>query len=407
MFFVDKMTFLKFITRGEKMKNFEFLSPTKIIFGKDKEKQVGSEVKKYSSKILLHYGGGSIKKYGLYDKVVKSLVNAGVEFFELGGVKPNPRLSMVKEGIELCRREDIDFILAVGGGSVIDSAKAISLGIPYQGDVWDFFEGKTSPESSVPVGVILTIPAAGSEASKSTVITNEDGWYKRGLNNELNRPVFAIMNPEITYTLPAYQTACGASDIMAHIMERYFTNVEGVDFTDRLCEATLKTMIKNTPIVLDEPKNYDARANIMWASTIAHNDLLGTGRIGDWSSHLIEHELSGIYDVAHGAGLAVIFPAWMKYVYKHNTDRFVQFAVRVFNVEQDFYNPEKTVLKGIQRLKDFYSEIGLPVTLKQLDISNERLQEMAEKCKKPDGNTVGKFMELNTEDVLNIYKLAL
>jgi hypothetical protein len=276
-----------------------------------------------------------------------------VEFIELGGVQPNPRLSLVKQGIELCRKHNIDFILAVGGGSVIDSAKAIAVGVPYEGDVWDFYSGKAVPEKALPVGVVLTIPAAGSEASKSSVITNEDGWYKRGLNVEIIRPKFAIMNPEITFTLPPYQTACGAADIMAHVMERYFTHQKDVDFTDRLCEATLKTIIKNVPIVLEEPENYQARAEIMWASTIAHNDLLSTGRIGDWASHAIEHELSGIYDVPHGAGLAVVFPAWMKYVYKEDVDRFVQFATRVWDVEMDFSNPERTALEGIYRLTQF------------------------------------------------------
>jgi hypothetical protein len=335
------------------MENFTFLSPTKIIFGRGVENQVGDETRVYSKKVLLHYGGGTIKRIGLYDRVVKSLRDAGVEFIELGGVQPNPRLSLVKQGIELCRKHNIDFILAVGGGSVIDSAKAIAVGVPYEGDVWDFYSGKEVPEKALPVGVVLTIPAAGSEASKSSVITNEDGWYKRGLNVEIIRPKFAIMNPEITFTLPPYQTACGAADIMAHVMERYFTHQKDVDFTDRLCEATLKTIIKNVPIVLEEPENYQARAEIMWASTIAHNDLLSTGRIGDWASHAIEHELSGIYDVPHGAGLAVVFPAWMKYVYKEDVDRFVQFATRVWDVEMDFSNPDRTALEGIYRLTQF------------------------------------------------------
>lgn len=388
------------------MENFDFLSPTKIIFGKGTEERVGEETKRYADKVLLHYGGGSIKRIGLYDKVVKSLKEARVDFVELGGVQPNPRLSLVHQGIRLCREEGIKFILAVGGGSVIDSAKAIALGVPYDGDVWDFFTEAAQPQESLPVGVVLTIPAAGSEASKSCVITNEDGWYKRGLNTELNRPVFAIMNPELTFSLPPYQTACGAADIMAHVMERYFTNVPHVDYTDRLCEATLKTIIKHVPVVLEEPDNYDARAEIMWASTLAHNDLLGTGRIGDWSSHMIEHELSGIYDVAHGAGLAVVFPAWMKYVYKHNVNRFVQFAVRVWNVEQSFEDPERTALEGIHRLESFFKSIGLPTRLSELDIPDDRLEEMAEKCKKPNGDTLGSFVQLGKDDILNILKLA-
>ncbi|MFW6007050.1 MAG: iron-containing alcohol dehydrogenase [Halanaerobiales bacterium] len=390
------------------MQNFEFLSPTKIIFGKDTESKVGEQVKEYSDSCLFVYGGGSIKKYGVYDTIVKSLKEADIDFVEHSGIKPNPRLSKVQEGIKKCQENNLDFILAVGGGSVIDSAKATALGVEYEGNVWDFFSGKSEPENSLPLGVVLTIPAAGSEASKSAVITNEDGWLKRGLNTECNRPVFAIENPEITYTLPDYQTACGTVDIMAHIMERYFTNVSNVDLTDRLCESGLKTMIKNTPIALEDPENYSARAEIMWTSTLAHNDLMGTGRIGDWASHNIEHELSGIYDIAHGAGLAIIFPAWMKYVYKHDVDRFVQFAVRVFNVDQDFENPEKTALEGIRRLEKFFEQIGMPTTLKEIDITDEHFEEMAEKCKKPnENNTLGNFVELDKDDIYNIYELAL
>lgn len=388
------------------MENFVFQNATKIIFGKGIESQVGSETAKYSKKVLLHYGGGSIKKTGLYDKVIKSLKASGVEYVELPGVKPNPRLSLVHEGIELCRKNNIDFILAVGGGSVIDSAKAISIGVPYEGDVWDFYTKKTGIEKAISVGVVLTIPAAGSESSGGSVITNEDGWYKRDAGSDLIRPVFAIMNPEISYTLPPYQTACGVADMMAHIMERYFTNVKNVDLTDRLCEAALKTIIKNAPIALKEPENYAARAEIMWAGTIAHNDLLGTGRIGDWASHDIEHEISGIYDVAHGAGLATVFPAWMKYLYKHDVDRFAQFAARVWNVDIDFESPEKTALEGIERLTGFFRSIGLPVTLKDMNIDDNRLEEMADKRTDYGKKTVGNFVKLNREDVFNILKLA-
>jgi len=388
------------------MENFQFLSPTKIIFGKDTEQEVGKITKKYSNKILLHYGGGSIKKFGVYDKVIRSLKESNIEFIELGGVQPNPRLSLVQDGIKLCREHDINFILAVGGGSVIDSAKAISLGVPYQGDVWDFYSGQSEPKTTLPLGVILTIPAAGSEASKSTVITKEEGGLKRGFNHELNRPVYAIMNPKITYTLPPYQTACGIVDMMAHIMERYFTNISHVGLTDGLCESALKTIIKNALIVMDEPENYNARAEIMWAGTLAHNDLLGTGRIGDWSSHLIEHEISGIYDVAHGAGLAVVFPAWMKFVYKHNLNRFVQFATSVFNVDQDFDNPERTALEGIWRLKQFFNRIGMPTSLEELNVPTDRLEEMAEKCKRPNNGKLGSFVKLSAEDILTILKIA-
>ncbi|MFZ3105764.1 MAG: iron-containing alcohol dehydrogenase, partial [Candidatus Hydromicrobium sp.] len=284
------------------MENFTFRNATKIIFGKDAENYVGTETARYGSKVLLHYGGGSIKKYGLYDRVLKSLKDAGLEVIELGGVQPNPRLGLVKRGIDICRKEKIDFILAVGGGSVIDSAKAIAAGVPYNGNVWDFYTGKAVVDKIIPVGVVLIIPASGSEASSSSVITNEEGLYKRAFSSEMLRPEFAILNPEITYTLSPYQTACGVSDIMAHIMERYFTTVKNVDLTDRLCEATLKTVISNMSIVLKEPENYGARAEIMWAGTIAHNDLLSTGRISDWGSHAIEMEISGTYDIPHGAG---------------------------------------------------------------------------------------------------------
>lgn len=387
------------------MRDFEFLSPTKIIFGRNSEAKVGREVKNYSRKILLHYGKGSIIRTGLYDRVVKSLKEEGIDFIELGGVQPNPRVSLVREGIEICRKNGINFILAIGGGSVIDSSKAIAVGVPYSGDVWDFYAGKMEPKTALPVGVVLTIPAAGSEASKSSVITNEDGWYKRSINTEIIRPRFAIMNPEVTFTLPPYQTACGAADIMAHVMERYFTNDKGVNFTDRLCEATLKTVIYNVPIVLKKPDDYDARAQIMWASTIAHNDLLSTGRTGDWASHGIEHELSGIYDIPHGAGLAIVFPAWMRYVYKHNIERFIQFAINVWNVEPNFESPERIALEGVERLKRFFKDIGLPTSLSEANIGEDRLEEMAAKA--TERGELGEFVKLKKEDVLNILRSAL
>ncbi|HOA40537.1 MAG TPA: iron-containing alcohol dehydrogenase [Halanaerobiales bacterium] len=389
------------------MENFEFYSPTRIIFGRGTEEKAGELAREYGKKVLLHYGGGSIKKYGLYDRVVQSLREAGVDFMELGGVKPNPRLGLVQEGIRICRENNIDFILAVGGGSVIDSAKAISLGVPYQGDVWDFFMGKALPEKNLPVGVVLTIPAAGSEASNSVVITKEEGLLKRSCNNDINRPVFAIMNPEISFTLPPYQTASGIVDMMAHIMERYFTHQTDVGLTDGLCESLLKAIIKNALIVMEEPENYNARAELMWAGTLAHNGIVGTGRIGDWASHAIEHELSALYDVAHGAGLAVVFPAWMLYVYKHNINRFAQFAVNVFNVDYDYASPEKTALEGIRQLKKFFQRIGMPTSLKELNIPTDSLEEMARKCKRPNQGKLGYFLPLTEEDILAIYRLCL
>ncbi len=386
------------------MKNFTFRNDTRIIFGKNTEKSVGAEVARYGNKVLLHYGGGSIKKYGLYDRVLKSLKGKGLEIIELGGARPNPVLSMVNKGIDICRRENIDFILAVGGGSAIDSAKTIALGVPYSGDVWDFYAGIAEPEVTLPVGVILTIPASGSESSDSAVITNEDGMYKKGLTSELLRPKFAILNPEITFTLPPYQTACGCADMMAHVMERYFTNVKDVELTDRLCEATLKTIIGNALKALEEPENYAARAEIMWAGTIAHNNLLDTGRVGDWASHKIEMELSAIYDIAHGAGLAIIFPAWMEYVYSKDINRFARFAVKVWDVELDFNDVERTAREGIKRLKKFFEEIGLPTTLKEAGIPYDRFEEMAKKCKK--WGIVGNFVELEVGDIIKILEMA-
>ncbi|MBS3813717.1 iron-containing alcohol dehydrogenase [Candidatus Bipolaricaulota bacterium] len=388
------------------MQNFTFQNRTKIIFGRGTEEQVGVEVKNYSGRALFLYGGGSIKRNGIYDRVMDSLDSSGIEVVELGGVQPNPRLSLVKEGIKVCREDEIDFILAVGGGSVIDTAKAISIGVPYEGDVWDFYSTDMDIEESLPIGTVLTIPAAGSESSPGSVITKEEGGYKRdAVDNEL-RPEFSILNPEFTYTLPEYQTASGAADIMAHVMERYFTNEEHVGLTDRLCEGTLRTVIENTPVALEEPENYDARAEITWASTIAHNDLLGTGRVEDWASHKIEHELSGMYDVTHGAGLAIVFPAWMEYVYQENVERFAQFTTRVWGKETNYYSLERTARGGIKALKDFFSDIGLPTNLNELDVNigDGDLEEMANKC--TEDGTVGNFVKLDAEDVLEIYRIA-
>ena len=385
------------------MENFVFNNTTKIIFGKGVENQVGSELKGYK-KVLLHYGSGSIKKSGLYERVVKSLQDAGVEWVELGGVKPNPSLSLVYEGIHLCRENQVELILAVGGGSVIDSAKAIAMGVCYAGDVWDFFDRGVRPQQALPVGVILTIAAAGSESSVSSVITREEGLLKRAVDNPLIMPRFAMLNPELTYTLPPYQTACGVADIMAHILERYFTRVKNVDLTDRLCEAALKTVINFARRALEDPCDYEARAEIMWAGALAHNDLLGTGRKGDWGSHMIEHELSGIYDVAHGAGLAVVFPAWMEYVYKEDLNRFVQYAVRVWGVDDCFGEPERIALAGIARTRDFFRRMGLPVSLREMHIGDGRLEEMAEKATQK--GTIGNFKKLDKADVVEILRRA-
>ncbi|PKM54671.1 MAG: NADH-dependent alcohol dehydrogenase [Firmicutes bacterium HGW-Firmicutes-5] len=388
------------------MLNFEFENRTKIIFGKKVEEQVGALVSANAKKVLLHYGGGSIKKSGLYDRVVNSLQEAGVEYVELGGVVANPRVSLVREGIKLCREEQVDFILAVGGGSVIDSAKGIAAGFYYQGDVWELYMREGTFDECLPIGVVLTIPAAGSESSGGSVVTNEDGLWKRDIGSLNLRPVFALLNPELTYTLPNYQTACGISDMLAHVMERYFTRVIKVDLTDRLAEAIMKSVIKQAHIINQSPDDYDARAEIMWAGTLAHNDLVGTGRQGDWASHGIEHELSGIYDIAHGAGLSIVFPAWMKHVYKSDIPRFAQFANRVFDIEINTMNLEETAIKGIEAMESFYGLIGMPTRLSQVNIDETRFNEMANKATNDGTTTIGSFVPLTKADIMAIFELA-
>lgn len=388
------------------MKDFNYCAPTRVIFGKNTELEVGKALKNAgATRVLMQYGGGSIKKSGLYDRVVKAIRDEGIELFELGGVQPNPHLSLVRKAIEIVREQKIDYLLAVGGGSAIDSTKATAVGAVYDGDVWDFYCGKAVPKKAMPVGVVLTIPAAGSEGSNSSVITNEDGWIKRGLGCDLTRPAFAIYNPELTYSLPAYQTAAGATDIMAHIMERYFTNEPDVDMTDRLCESVLKTIIRQAPVAVKEPDNYVARAEMMWASTVAHNDFLSCFRVGDWSSHQLSHELSGMYDATHGAALAVAFPAWMTYVYKHDVQRFCRFAVEVMGVEMDFFHPEETALKGITALRAFFKSIGMPTTLSELDVPEDKLDVLADKVKRGADGTTGQFVKLTRDDCLKIYQL--
>ena len=387
------------------MNDFNFYSPTEFVFGKGREKECGKYVKKYGGKkVLIHYGGQSAQKSGLLDRVKSSLEQAGIEYKKLGGVKPNPRDTLVYEGIKLCRGENIDFILAVGGGSVIDSAKAIAMGVEYGGDFWDFYSGK-QPEKALPVATVLTIAAAGSEGSGDSVITKEDGMLKRGAGSDLLRPRFSIMNPELTQTLPAYQTACGATDIMAHVFERYFTNTKEVEITDRLCEAVLLTMIKETPRVIADPNNYEARANIMWAGTVAHTNIVGVGREQDWNSHGIEHELSALYDCAHGAGLAVIMPAWMEFVYKHNVMRFCQMATRVFGCQMDFENHEATALAGIKAFRTFLHGIGMPINFDELGAKQEDIPALVEKFGLGDGRTGG-FVHLSSDDVAQIYNIA-
>jgi len=386
------------------MENFTYQNQTKIIFGKGTEKRVGEELVPYKAKVLLHYGSGSVKKSGLYDRVVASLKAADISFVELGGVKPNPRLGLVREGIKLCREEGVGFILAVGGGSVIDSAKAIALGVPYEGDVWDFFEGKEIPKKSLPVGTILTIPAAGSESSSSTVITKEEGLVKTHVSSPLNYPRFSILNPELCFTLPAYQLGCGAADMFAHLLERYFTTTKSVALTDNLLEGTMRTVIEQAPRVLKNMKGYDAWAEIMLSGMVAHNNWLGIGRLHDWGTHGIEHELSAMYDVAHGAGLAVVFPAWMKFHLESETTRLARLARRVWDVEEP--DDKKASLAGITAFEQWLTSIGMPVTLKELGVPDERLEEMAEKATAKGTRTVGIAHPLTQADILKILELA-
>ena len=388
------------------MENFNFLSPTEFVFGRGRETESGEYVKKYGgSRVLIHYGSGSAVRSGLLDRVKKSLSDSGIYFTELGGVKPNPRDTLVYQGIELCKKEGVELILAVGGGSVIDSSKAIAAGVCYDGDFWDFYCGKAAIEKALPVGTVLTIAAAGSEGSSSSVITKEDGMVKRGTGSDLIRPRFSILDPRLTCTLPAYQTACGATDIMAHVFERYFTNTPEVEITDRLCEAVLLTMVKEVPRVIKEPDNYQARANIMWAGTVAHNDIVGVGRSQDWNSHGIEHELSGLYDCAHGAGLAVVMPAWMEFVHGHNVLRFAQMATRVFGCQMDFENPEATALAGIKAFRTFLHGIGMPINFDELGAKQEDIPALVEKFGLGDGRTGG-FVHLSSDDVAQIYNIA-
>ncbi|MCL1831941.1 MAG: iron-containing alcohol dehydrogenase [Oscillospiraceae bacterium] len=381
------------------MQNFNFCSPTYFEFGKDAELKVAELIKKFGgSKVLLHYGTSSIKKSGLYDRVTAALKDGGIDFVEIGGVQPNPIDTLVYEGIELCRREKVDFVLAVGGGSAIDSSKAIAAGTVYDGDFWDFYEGKWI-EKALPVGTILTIAAAGSEGSLNSVITQTSSKCKRGASGECIRPVFSILNPALTQTLPPYHTAAGSTDIMVHIHERYFSNTEEVEVTDRLCEGLLKTLISQTPRVIADPNDYEARANIMWAGMVAHNNLCGVGREQDWASHGMEHELSAFFDAIHGAGLAVINPAWMKFVSKKNPHKFVQWAQRVWEVA--------TVDEAIAKYEAFLKSIGMPSSITEFGAKESDIPMLAKHIGLTDEATFGGYVKLNVSDVEEIYRLAL
>ncbi|MDR2900122.1 MAG: iron-containing alcohol dehydrogenase [Treponema sp.] len=391
------------------MDNFTFYAPTYFAFGKDTENDTGKYVKRFGgTKVLIHFGGGSVIRSGLLDRVKKSLGNENISYVELGGVQPNPRSGLVYKGIELCRSEKVDFILAVGGGSSIDSAKAIAAGVPYNGDFWDFYQGKTVTEA-VPLATVLTISAAGSEGSPDSVITHENGMLKRATSGEALRPKFSILNPALTQTLPPYQTACGITDILAHLYERYLTNTKEVEVTDRMIEALMLTMIHEAPKAMADTNDYESRANIMWAGMMAHNNSCGVGRSQDWTSHDIEHELSALYDCAHGAGLAAVMPAVFTYNLKHDVMRFAQVAHRVWGCHMDFANPEITAKAGIESLRNFLKSIGMPLTFKELGAKEEDIAKLANMACHGDvrTGTIGGFVTLNEEDVANIYRLML
>jgi alcohol dehydrogenase YqhD (iron-dependent ADH family) len=392
------------------MENFQYFTPTKVVFGKGTEEETGRLVKAQGGKkVLVHYGSNSAVKSGLLDKIYNALSNEGLEYISLGGVVPNPRLSKVYEGIGLCKKEGVDFILAVGGGSVIDSAKAIGYGMVSDCDVWDLFERKQAPAGCLPIGVVLTIAAAGSEMSNSCVITKEEGWLKRGCNTDYGRCRFAVMNPELTYTLPEYQTQSGCADILMHTMERYFSSGTAMELTDNVSEALMRTVIHNAKLLMEDPKNYDARAEIMWAGSLSHNGLTGCGTTGgDWASHQLEHELGGMFDVTHGAGLAAVWGSWARYVYKARPSRFAKFAVNVLGVSDHLGDPDTTALEGIKAMEQFYRSIKMPTSLRDmgLDVTDEQIHELAYKCSFENSRTIGSFMVLNMEDIEKIYAMA-
>ena len=392
------------------IKDFNFYAPTRVVFGRESEKKIGELVASCGAKkVLIHFGGGSAQRSGLLDVVREQLRAVGIAFCELGGVVPNPLLSKVREGIELCRREGVDFILGVGGGSVIDSSKAIGYGVPYDGDVWDFWAGKAAPAQCLPIGVVLTIPAAGSEMSSSCVITADEGLLKRGINSDLCRCRFAVMNPERTFTLPPYQTAAGATDIMMHTMERYFSKYEDMTLTDAISEALLRTVKDSALVVMRNPEDYRHRAQIMWAGSLAHNDLTECGTEKDFATHRLEHELSALFGVTHGAGLAAIWPSWARYVKDKHLSRFVQFAVNVMGVPNDFSHPDDTAERGICAVEEFYRQIGMPTSIHELlgrEITDEEIDTMVEKCSRGGTITLGAMEVLDAQAMRDIYLLA-
>jgi alcohol dehydrogenase YqhD (iron-dependent ADH family) len=392
------------------MINFDYRNPTRLIFGQNTHQKIGEYLKPHAKKVLLHYGGESIKKNGAYEGITASLRAAGIAFAELGGVRPNPRVALVRKGIGICRKEQPDIILAVGGGSVIDSAKAIGVGALHDGEIWDLFEQYQPVSKTIPVAAILTFPAAGSESSNGCVITNEEKQLKKSYDHELNRPLLSVIDPTLFRTVPKHQIANGVADTMSHIFERYFTFTQHTDFTDKLCEAVLKTVMTNGPKLIGDPQNLDLWGEVALSGNMAQNGQLGVGRIPDWASHMLEHELSAIYDVPHGAGLAILTPAWMQYVYPENIGMFLQFAVNVMGAELNHATPEETILEGIDRLRTFFRSLGLPTSLKALNIDDSNFELMARRASGEEyGKTfrLGGVKSLGTRDAVEIFKLAL
>ncbi len=392
------------------MNNFTFYSPTKVYFGKETHKYVGEYLKSFgASKVLIHYGSERVRKNGLMDEITNSMKSCSIDFVFFGGAVPNPRVSLVRKGAELVRSEKVDFILAVGGGSVIDSAKGIAIAAVNECDIWDIYSGKTSSIGALPTGNVLTIAAAGSETSEFSVLTNEDGWIKIGHGGESLRPKFTVMNPEMLLSLPNYQTAAGTVDIIMHTFERYFSKGGTNELTDRIAEQVIKTAMEFGKKCIEDNSDYNAHAELMWAGSVSHNDMTGLGRDGDWSTHNIEHELSGKFDVTHGAGLAAIWGTWARYVYKEDVFRFVRYGANVLGLSVDYINPEKTALEAISKTEEYFASIGMPTTITKLlgkEIKDADVDEMADKCTKGGKNKVGSFKSLDVLDVKKIYLLA-
>lgn len=393
------------------MDNFIFYSPTKVYFGKETQKSTGEYLKAFGAKkILIHYGSDRVIQNGLMDEITASIKACGIEYTMLGGAVPNPRVSLVRVGAKLAKSENIDFILAVGGGSVIDSAKGIAIAAVNDCDIWDIYDGKEPAKTALPTGNVLTLAAAGSETSAHSVLTNEDGWLKKGYGSELLRPKFTVMNPELLLSLPNYQTAAGITDIIMHTLERYFSPGGYTELTDRLAEQILKIAIEYGKKCIEQPDNYDARAELMWAGSLSHNDLTGLGRASDWATHNLEHELSGKFDVTHGAGLAAMWGTWARFVYKVDVMRFVRYGVNVWGLAMDYINPENTALAAIRATEEYFTSIGMPVSITELlkgrEVTDADIADMADKCTHGGTSQTGGFMRLGLNEVTEIYKNA-